>query len=253
MNMNGIPAIDIHSHFDRGVRGELPNPLSRTDMDYLLTEAKRFNVKATAFSSYASVLGKGGDIVEENEYLYRLAQEAGEVFQWVVVHPDIRQTFVQAERMVKSKKVLGIKLHPPMHGYSITEKGEQVFSFANSLETAVLVHPTDVLGAAAMADSYPKMTLIIAHLGSREHIDAVKNAKNGNVYTDTSGYLSGLNRIIEIAVEEIGSEKLLFGTDTYSHAFQYSRIAFADINERDKENILYNNAKRLFPNCFAEL
>ena len=28
MNMNGIPAIDIHSHFDRGVKREMPNPIS---------------------------------------------------------------------------------------------------------------------------------------------------------------------------------------------------------------------------------
>ena len=245
--MNDLyPAIDIHSHFDHGVYGELPNPLNRSDLSFLTADAKRFNIKATAYSSYASVLGKGGDIVAENEYLYSLALENDEIFQWVVVHPDIKDTYDQAERMLKSKKVFGIKLHPALHGYSITEKGDSVFSFANDLGTAVLIHPTNVLGAAKMADNHPNMSLIIAHLGSREHIDAIKNAKHGNVYTDTSGNLSSLNSIIEIAVNELGSEHILFGTDTYAHAFQYSRIAFADIPEEDKRNILYLNAKRMF-------
>ena len=247
MNKNNFyPSIDIHSHFNHGVIGEDTNPLNCADIEFLTSDAKRFNIKATAYSSYASVLGKGGDIVAENEYLYSLALENDEIFQWVVVHPDIKDTYDQAERMLKSKKVLGIKLHPALHGYSITEKGDSVFSFANDLGTAVLIHPTNVLGAAKMADNYPNMSLIIAHLGSREHIDAIKNAKHGNVYTDTSGNLSSLNRIIEIAVNELGSEHILFGTDTYAHAFQYSRIAFADIPEEDKRNILFLNAKRLF-------
>jgi predicted TIM-barrel fold metal-dependent hydrolase len=253
MNMKDFyTAIDIHSHFNHGAVGEMSDDgdpllcLQGKELEFLIDEAKRFNVKATAYSSYASVLGKGGDIVSENEYLHSIALENDEVFQWVVIHPEIKETFLQAERMLESKKVLGIKLHPALHGYSITEKGDSVFSFANDLGTAVLIHPTNVLGAAKMADNYPNMSLIIAHLGSRAHIDAIKNAKNGNVYTDTSGYLSSLNRIIEIAVEEIGSEHILFGTDTYSHAFQYCRVAFADIPEEDKRNILYLNAKRLF-------
>ena len=68
----------------------------------------------------------------------------------------------------------------------------------------------------AFADKYPNMKLIIAHLGSIEHINAIKAAKHGNIYTDTSGYLSSLNNVIEYAVDAIGSERILFGTDMYS-------------------------------------
>jgi predicted TIM-barrel fold metal-dependent hydrolase len=48
----------------------------------------------------------------------------------------------------------------------------------------------------------------------------------------------------------IGSEKILFGTDTYSLPFQYSRIALARISHSEMENILYKNAIKMFPRAF---
>jgi hypothetical protein len=90
------------------------------------------------------------------------------------------------------------------------------------------------------------MTLIIAHLGSVEQVEVVKRAAHGNVYLDTSGNASTKNQVIEYAVSEIGSEKILFGTDTYAVGFQRGRIEHAMISEIDKQNILRYNALRLF-------
>ena len=86
----------------------------------------------------------------------------------------------------------------------------------------------------------------MAHLGNESHINAVKNAKYGNVYVDTSGMASLKNQLIEYTVSEIGSERILFGTDTYSAAAQRGRIEFSNIADKDKENILCNNARKLF-------
>jgi len=63
---------------------------------------------------------------------------------------------------------------------------------------------------------------------------------------DTSGMASLKNMLIEYAVSQIGSERILFGTDTYSAASQRGRIEFALISDQDKENILVKNATRLF-------
>ena len=48
----------------------------------------------------------------------------------------------------------------------------------------------------------------------------------------------------------IGSEKILFGTDTYAFPFQFGRIALSDLSLEDKENILWKNAMRLFDKAF---
>ena len=72
------------------------------------------------------------------------------------------------------------------------------------------------------------------------------NAKHRNIYTDTSGMASLKNKLIEYAVSQIGSDRILFGTDTYAAGAQRGRIEYAMISQEDKENILFNNAKRLF-------
>jgi len=141
----------------------------------------------------------------------------------------------------------GIKLHPVCHKYSLEEYGDKVFSFADKYSAVVQIHPEK--GAdyiIPFADRYTKTRFIMAHLGNENHINAVRKAKYGNVYADTSGMASLKNMIIEYAVSQIGSERILFGTDTYSAASQRGRIEFSMISDRDKENILFNNAKELF-------
>ena len=246
-------AIDIHSHFNHGVAGDDLNPnfemLSIPTLDFMMAENERFGIGEVGYSTYASVL-TSDNIVSENEYLRKLSDENENIYQWVVIHPEQELTLTQAEKMLKYDKVLGIKIHSPMHKYDIRTYGNKIFSFAHEMKATVLMHPHDIYAMPQFADKYPDMNLIIAHLGSRSHIDAIKSAKHGNIYTDTSGYLSSLNNIIEYTVESVGSEKILFGTDTYSPAHQYSRIAFARISQADTENILYKNAIRLFPNAF---
>ena len=247
-------AIDIHSHLNHGVDGDSVDPnllgLSLSDLDFMLSENKRFSIGEVGYSTYAAVLSSD-NIEKENDYLEELSDSTDEVYQWVVVHPMIENTFKQAERLLEKKKVLGIKIHSPMHKYDITEYADKIFSFANERGATVLMHPHKTPEMPRFADKYPDMKLIIAHLGSIAHINAIKSAKHGNIYTDTSGYLSGVNNIIEYAVDAVGSEKILFGTDTYSVIFQYSRIALARISHEDKENILYKNAIRLFPWAFS--
>lgn len=247
--------IDIHSHFNHGVIGDNNDfnfeMLSVSTLDFMKEENERFGIGEVGYSTYASVLSSE-NIPSENEYLKYLSSNTENIYQWVVVHPEQEETLKQAEEMLACRKVLGIKIHSPMHGYDIGAYGDKIFSFAHEMKTTVLMHPHKIGDMPRFADKYPNMKLIIAHIGSRAHIDAIKAAKHGNIYTDTSGSLSALNNIIEYAVQSIGSEKILFGTDTYSPALQYSRIALARISYADKENIFYKNAIRLFPDAFRD-
>ncbi len=45
----------------------------------------------------------------------------------------------------------------------------------------------------------------------------------------------------------------LFGTDTYACSFQLGRVALARLTHADKENILYKNAMKMFPEALGEL
>ena len=240
-------AIDIHCHYNHGAPADTKvNELYRADLEFLLKEHAAVNITKTAFSSYDAVLSKAR-IPEENEHLFSLSEKNGGVYQWVVVDPRCDATFADAQRLLDKPKTLGIKIHSPSHGYKITEWGDKIFEFANKKRATVLMHPDNIPETVKIADKYPEMRLIIAHLSDIPHIEAVENAKHGNIYLDTSGGASWKNNIIEYAVERIGSEKIYFGTDTYSAPFQYGRIFFARISEEDKQNILFKNAERDFP------
>lgn len=238
--------IDMHCHFNHDVAGDTRvNELYRADIPFLKKERERLGISKTFMSSFSSVLSTER-IYEENEDLFDQAQSEEWLYQWVVLDPREKKLFVQVETLLKQNKVVGIKIHPEQHGYSILDYVDEIFAFANEYKTTVLMHPAQIIKTAAVADKYPDMQLVIAHLGSMEHIEAIANAKHGNVYTDTSGQASYRNNIIEYAVNEVGSEKIFFGTDTYSCAFQVGRILFADISQKDKENILRNNAIKFF-------
>lgn len=245
-----IKAIDLHCHFNHGSKYDTKDhELSQTKLDYLQKMYQSTNIACGVFSTFASCFAPQ-TVAEENPCVLQATREHPWVWQWVVIDPRQEQTFAQAEQMLQSEKCIGIKIHPLCHKYDITEYADKLFAFANEHKTVVLTHPDDpkLIGRVVpFADKYPDMKLIIAHLGSVEHVEAIRRAKHQNIYTDTSGQMSRLNRIVEYAVEQVGSEKIFFGTDTYSCAFQRGRIEYAMISRLDKENILRGNALRVFP------
>lgn len=242
-------AIDLHCHMNSGSAYDTKvHNLYYADFERLIEERNRFNIVATAMTTFSAVLSSK-EIISENQYMGNYAERYDNVYQWVVVDPRIEESFHQASEMLKSNKVLGLKIHPPYHAYDFIEYADKVCAFADTHKTAILMHPHNnerISEVVAFADRYPNMKLIVAHLGFDEHIKAIEKAKNGNVYTDTSGSLSCQNNVIEEAVRCVGSERIFFGTDTYACAFQYGRIYFSNIPDRDKENILYKNALKEF-------
>ena len=243
--------IDIHSHFNHGSEFDCPETEAHLrSFEFLRSVYQKAGIESVGFSTYASVLKHCECIPEENEYMHELAKKEAWIYQWVVIDPRQKETYKQAERMLPHQKVLGIKIHPSYHKYDILEHGDELFAFANEHKAIVLMHPQHVEEMPSLADKYPDMKLIIAHLDSFEHINAILKSKHGNIYADTSAGGIGINNILEAAIKYVGSEKLIFGTDTYSFAYQFGRIALADIPFEDKENILWKNAVKLFGKDF---
>lgn len=250
-----INAIDTHCHIHY-TPVETLAPITLSDVMQegpyytaywnTLSQIEKAAKISTVFASPFEALTDRANTVQANEDMFKLVQDIPNLYQWVVIDPQNESTFEQADRMLKSKKCVGIKLHPVLHKYSIEEQGEKIFSFAEKHSAIVQIHPEKAADYIPFADSFPNVTFIIAHLGGALHINAIKNAKHRNVYTDTSGKASLKNMLIEYAVSQIGSDRILFGTDTYAASSQRGRIEYAMISQQDKENILFNNAKRLF-------
>lgn len=242
-----IIAIDSHTHLNWGSQWDTKTKETyKADLDNLMKINDAAKIDKMLCTTFSSVLADK-DITESNDYMYDLSLKNDRVYQWVVIDPRQESTFLQAEKMLKSPKCVGIKIHPDYHGYSITAQGEKIFSFAAQREAVVLMHPQYPIGQIiSFADKFPKVKIIVAHLADSQHVDAIADAKHGNIYADTSGSASTQNFVIEYAVGRIGSERILFGTDTYAAGFQRGRIEYALIPDKDKENILRHNALRIF-------
>lgn len=248
--------IDLHTHCNCGLKDDCPETeVHKRNFEFLMEDYKNCGISVGGFSYYSAVLATN-EIYESNEMLYKQSQEDERVYQWLVLDPRQEKLFSQIEQMIKGEKVLGIKIHSPCHNYDIKEYGDKIFGFANELKCFVLSHPDsqdDLSHIVAFADKYPDMKIINAHLGSVAYVDAIEKAKYGNIFTDTSGYKSSSNNVVEYAVQRVGSEKIFFGTDTYACGFQMGRIKYARISDKDKENIFYNNAKKYFAKQFCKL
>jgi len=105
--------------------------------------------------------------------------------------------------------------------------------------------PEDV---AAVAARYPELVIQMAHMGG-DFIRGVETvAPHTNVCVDPSGSY-GERGMINYAVERLGAERVLFGSDMPGSDFYHNlgKILSADLTENQRELILWKNAERMLP------
>lgn len=260
MSSATIPAIDVHAHYgkyDRGA-GKLVNEFMTGDAALVVRRARQANIRFTVVSPLEALLPRfGGNPIAGNADAARVVAETDGLLQWVVIDPLKPETYQQAEEMLQLPKCVGIKLHPEEHGYPIAEHVDALFAFAARHRAVVLGHSSEKNSLAAdygrFANAFPEVRVILAHLGCgwdddlTHQVRAIQQNKHGNLFTDTSSARSITPGLIEWAVQEVGAERILFGTDTplYFTAMQRVRIDCADIGDHEKRLILRDNAVRL--------
>ena len=269
--ISDIHAIDVHAHFGdyrRAGNIELSNNFASGDAETVVRRATDANVSTTIASPLLGLLPRGeANTFHGNREAVEIVEATAGLLQWVIVNPLQPQTYQQAADMLKRPKCVGIKLHPEEHVYPIVEYGQELFEFASQHNAVVLAHSGDPNSLPAdflpFANAFSNVSLILAHLGNGGgatgdptlQVRAVQESKHGNVFTDTSSARSISPGLIEWAVQEIGSDRILFGTDSplYHTGMQSIRIDQADISADDKMKILRGNAVKLWtPKLFEE-
>lgn len=138
----------------------------------------------------------------------------------------------------------GLKLH-------VTPTPEVLDTVAE-LGIPILWHPGRVAMFAEAAAAYPTVDFILAHLGSdlssdwREHAAAIEMARRyPNVYLDTGGTV--LTRYLEQAIQELGPEKIIFGSDEpeVDCRLEIFKIRMLKLSPRQEALILGGNMQRL--------
>ncbi len=172
---------------------------------------------------------------------------------------------------LRGKPYLGVKLYPTLHDCTPSEKKlRPLLDYLEENNMVLIVHtgcdpglwelPGLCRGARpssleSIAKKHRDLVIVVAHLGSYSALrpgiyfdEALRLLeKHDNVYADTSAVDPFM---VELAVERVGYDRLLFGSDYpyvtgLSMSDAVEAIAFSNLEGRAKEAILRRNAERL--------
>jgi len=256
-----FPAIDMHGHV-----GMLPNPspietrLFNVTVEEILDRARSCNITLTCASDLGAFRPHEGptDVIAANRRAQRAAEEHDGLRFYAVLNPKESACWDQVEDLLDHPRCAGVKLHPRWNHWNLDDCGERVFAFLNERGSLVSTHTgnprCEPERFIPFANKYPDVKLILAHLGHDEvddtldrQIKAIEASTQGNVWVDTSSSRSITSGLIEHAVQRIGAERIVFGTDTplYFSPVQKARIAYARISGEAKRKIFRDNARSL--------
>lgn len=190
-----------------------------------------------------------------NDYIAEMQLKfENRIFGYAVVNPWDYIAEEELERCFRDLNLYGLKLNPLRHGFALDRHSivDPLFEICERYDKPILVHgQSDMFNMpgkfAEMAETFPNVKIILAHIGEPDAIDAAIRVVNRreNVYVDTAGIqLSTLKR----AVNEIDPNKILMGTDAPWGDFNLSieLVEKATEDEEIRQKILGKNAARLF-------
>ena len=178
------------------------------------------------------------------------------------VHPDAEDALSEIDR-IKSLGLYGVKFHSEYQGFCPHE--ERMFPIYEKIAELGLIavfhggwdpYSQDIIRAtpqsfAAVAETFPKLTIVAAHLGGMNLWDDIEKYTAGryeNLWFDVgviSRYIED-DQLLRI-IRKQGAHKVLFGSDCPwdEPANEIAMIQRLPITDEEKELIFHGNAERL--------
>jgi predicted TIM-barrel fold metal-dependent hydrolase len=249
--LSDLAIIDVHAHVDDS-EGQAVWPRG---VEALLEDMDRCGIRMAVFSHLGAITATTASELRaaHDRAAAAVARHPERLRAYVAFHPHLLTTSLAELKRIQSdgSAFVGIKLHGPIHRYPLAGPAwARAFRFAHERRLPVLCHLADGTDKAAVieiAEQYPDMTLILAHLWPGGALPADATRSVPNLFFDTCASSIGRGAM-ERAIRSAGVERILFGSDsTYLQAGgQLAKIGFADIPDEDKQKIFSLNARRLF-------
>ena len=250
-----MPIIDAHAHIVQpGGRGAAGIFMNAADARAVVERNRKIGVRQTCISAWTAIWG---DYRTGNEDTRRAMEELGEaVIGYAVLDPNYVTDWDQElDYYYRRHGFLGLKpYYPRMRVPYNDPRFEPWWEFANTHHLFALMHPSDhfIQEMEDLASRYPNIRFLLAHSGwtwqvARQHIELARRFPN--CYLEIT-FTSVLNGVIEFMVREVGSERVVYGSDApMRDPFpQFGWVAYADISEQDKRNIFYLNMQNILNN-----
>ncbi len=251
--LEGVDIVDVHGHIHYGA----PHRIHPQDPVSLLEDMDRCGGRVAIVSHLAALEAlTAADLVAATEDTARAVRKyPARLRGYLVFHPhqlESSQTLMQ-RLLDPDSSFAGFKLHGAWHRYPAEGPNyKPAFEFANDHKLAVLFHVGGIgrdwtYSIGRLADMYPGMNMILAHLApGEEALPALMKGRH-NLFVD-SCLTTARHGQIERVVAKIGAEKLLFATDAAfnSCVAGYAKIGFADLPDEEKRLVFGANARRIF-------
>lgn len=238
--------IDVHAHY--GPWPGLPNPC--VSIEDLVETCERYRIEHICLSSTLAI---GYDMVEGNARLAEAIEGREGLHGYVVIHPGYPEaSLAQMKEYFQNSQFVGAKLHPKHAGYQIDcEEARPLLEYLVEQGKPLLEHTwfdEMCLATGNAADLFPDLVIIMGHMGGDTWEKALEvAAERPNVYLELCSGLSPCGKL-ERSVAMVGAERLLFGTDLtlLEPGYTLGLVTGAELGEREKRMVLYENGKRLF-------
>lgn len=247
--LDDITIIDEHNHLGRWSAFYVPEGGT---IEAMIARMDRTGIDKVCITAHSSI---GPDYVYGNNLVMdALKRFPDRVIGYVTVNPNYPKDMQhELDRCFAVPGFRGIKFHPACHNQEVDCKGyNAAFAEAEKRGCPILIH---TWGDAAvsevdhLASDYPHAQFIMAHMGGEIHamgkaLDVIN--RHDNVYGDLA-LSTPPEGNVEWFVHEVGSKKILFGTDMpfYDPSHVVARLALADLSEEEKKDIFGRNAMKL--------
>ena len=175
------------------------------------------------------------------------------------LHPDSDNIEAEIEE-IRTLGLKGVKLHPDIQQFRIDdEKMDKIYTLCQG-NLPILMHTGDHRfdysnpnRMKPVLEKYPNLTVVGAHFGGWSVWDEAteKLSKYPNFFVDCSSSLYAMtaDKAKEL-IMAYGTDRVLFGTDypMWEIKTDLERFMAIDLTEKQREDIFYNNAAKLFLN-----
>ena len=251
-----IEIIDFHMHPFLSSSNNFCMYKENLEMDYntVIKDMEEAGVSTFCGSVISGSLENGFETLQKcNQDALKLREIYGEKYiPGFHVHPNyIEESFKELEFASQNNVKLIGELVPYMNGwddYSCKEFS-LILDEIEKYNMVVSLHTINFEKMEKMASQHKNVKFVFAHPGEKptviNHIEVMK--KLDNVYLDISG--GGIHRygVIKHLINNVGAERILFGTDyPLGNVKSYvSAVLGEKITDREKELIFSGNAKNL--------
>ena len=243
--------IDFHAHLGPYFNMHIP----KNDAENMVHMMDLCGIDKTIVSSTPGICS---DLVYGNNLMLEsVRKHRGRLYGACIVNGNFPE--LSADELERcfggDKHVVLVKLHPFITTSKMNDRRMKgIYEFASFRRLFIIVHTwldEDPYGNqdifAGVVKDYPDINWLMGHsggpYGSYRAVEIAENCPN--VFLDLTMSMIPA-RQVEFFVKEIGSERVMFGTDNpfIDPRPQIGRLCLADISEEDRVNIMGGNARR---------